>query len=307
MSSYIIYKDNMTTKQQKELSEFIEIMKKEKRAERTLKAYNERYEMMIRSGLFNKPISKTGDKKIIERIQKITDNLNTQIALISLATLLKRHIKGVESELLQNTMMEWSVKIKKKSFEKKQEKIEGGLPTREELLVDLEELYKKQDWKAYIVNWLFMYKFVRNLDLDLIITTDKEVINDNDNFLYYNGKKVKYIRNNYKTVKTYGSKTDKITDDKFINAVKEYLGMVRRQRYLLENRRTGDRVSKVSRNKYIYRLSLRSLGEVNLFKINVLSLKDDPNKLKKMSHSRGTALDTIYSEYNIDVNVEGNT
>lgn len=297
----------MTTKQQKELSEFIEIMKKEKRAERTLKAYNERYEMMIRSGLFNKPISKTGDKKIIERIQKITDNLNTQIALISLATLLKRHIKGVESELLQNTMMEWSVKIKKKSFEKKQEKIEGGLPTREELLVDLEELYKKQDWKAYIVNWLFMYKFVRNLDLDLIITTDKEVINDNDNFLYYNGKKVKYIRNNYKTVKTYGSKTDKITDDKFINAVKEYLGMVRRQRYLLENRRTGDRVSKVSRNKYIYRLSLRSLGEVNLFKINVLSLKDDPNKLKKMSHSRGTALDTIYSEYNIDVNVEGNT
>lgn len=288
----------MTPTQEKELNDFIKMMEEQGRAKRTLDAYKERYNMLIRSGKFSKPIHKTGENKIVKRIDEMNHTINTKKALFNLALLLKRELRNEDTEIIKQKLNDINVKIDKENFSKK-EKLNEELPTRDELIKKLDKLYDDKKWREYIVNYLIIMMNVRNMDLDVIITRNKNIIDDKDNYLYVKNKSVKYIRNNYKTSAVYGRKEHKITDEKFITSCKEYLGLIRQQRYLLENIKTGERVLRVSKSKYIARIAILTEGKA--FKVNVKHFKNDLYQLRKMSERRGTSLETISREYNIDI------
>lgn len=289
-----------TKAQKQEIEKLEEAMRGLGRTELTLKSYRERYNTMINSGLFNKPISKTGDNKVIEKVKQITDNLNSQQAYLNLALLLKRHVKKEESNALRLEIDKLRIKNEKVSFKKK-EKLKEELPSKEYLLGKLNDLYENKKFREYIVNYLFINLNVRNLDVDAIVKRSRErKLPSRDNYLFIRKGSVKYVRNNYKTHSTYGQKINIIKDQQFINACNEYLGD-KNQRFLLEQSRSNDRVTDTARTKYIQRVSIDNLGEGRIFKIVLQEHINDKNKLQKISDNRGTSINTILKEYNIDV------
>ena len=116
------------------------------------------------------------------------------------------------------------VKLKKKIELLKEEKLDQlELPTIKELKDYLNAASKARDHKRFIINYLLIHFSVRNKDLDLIITDNKDVIDDENNYLYLANSYCMFIRNNYKTFKTYGQKKFPIKSTKFTRAVREFL------------------------------------------------------------------------------------
>tara|TARA_A100001201_G_scaffold142457_1_gene140724 strand:+ start:2767 stop:3651 length:885 start_codon:yes stop_codon:yes gene_type:complete len=186
----------------------------------------------------------------------------------------------------------------------KNEKLKGELPDKSVLELYIKTLYNEKNYVPYIVNYLLLNFGVRNLDLNLLITRDKNVsligFQSSINYLYVTSSTVMYIRNNYKTYRTYGQKKIKITTKNFVKACNELLGGEFDKPLLtLKN---GDEISEDSIGRVIQEMTYDKLGEGKYFKINIVDAKSDNNikKIRELSNNRGTALETVFSEYDID-------
>ena len=148
-------------------------------------------------------------------------------------------------------------------------------------------MLKNKDNKIveYIVNYLIIFFNTRNKDLDLKIVNKKSDINSTDNFLYINKKTkiITFIRNDYKTAKTYGKKENQIDNKDFYNKVNDInLGKL-------------INVAPSSLNKTIQRMTLDNIGTGGYMKI--ISSAAKPKEIKKISLNRGTSVDVVLSEY----------
>ncbi len=91
-------------------------------------------------------------------------------------------------------------------------------------------------------------------------------------------------------------KTDTITDPKFLNAIKE----------IFECRKKGIEgcdvfiPNKENVGYYVMKSTLDNLGENLYNKIIVNHFRNNLDKLKEISQSRGTSIDTLYENYDID-------
>jgi len=164
------------------------------------------------------------------------------------------------------------------------------LPSYDEFKHKLDELFLKEDWKKYIINYILFYFFVRNLDLLLTITKTTDITEGINYLVIKEDNTIDYIRTNYKTKKHYGMKTINITDDKFYRAV---CILYDKNNYLL----LGN-INKSSLNKIIQRLTINNLGETRILNINVDKYKDDEEMMKKISEYRGTRVSVLLSDYN---------
>ena len=150
--------------------------------------------------------------------------------------------------------------------------------------------------KQFIVNWLVFYIQTRNLDLlikivdkgDDISNTNCETSRRDYNYLIRNGKKpIKFIRNVYKTIETYGIKKNKIDNPIFI----DILNQLPSGEFLIgDNPNTIG--TKVSRQLY------KTLSESEYLQININKYGADINKMKIIEKNRGTSLDTLLTAYN---------
>ena len=109
--------------------------------------------------------------------------------------------------------------------------------------------------------------------------------------------KVKYIRNVYKTAKVYGPKVYEIRNKRFTEAVVEYLQTD--GAYLLGGKKPIE-IKTIS--GYIDYYTPFNLREGDLFKIYVKSLDKAGNiaGLERASERRGTSINTILAEYNVN-------
>jgi hypothetical protein len=164
----------------------------------------------------------------------------------------------------------------------------------EEFIKKIDELYKNKQYLQYILNYLILNYGVRNADL--LIFLDNKPKNDNKNYLSIIKNKVYYIRNNYKTVSTYGKQTHEIKDPKFKKAVKELKKEIKKD-YTIFNKPLEE-VKQISNT--LKRLLI--LPEGDAFKMlidNFYQLKDS-EKIGEISKTRGTAIPTINSYYNLN-------
>ena len=121
---------------------------------------------------------------------------------------------------------------------------------------------------------------------------------------------VYYIRNKYKTFNIYGTKEYKITNKKFVDAVKTYY-INRREDignkpvYLLSTQ-LGDRIHPTSMGKYIFTRTFNKLTESKINDMMVSQIKSfkDIKKLKQIGDRRGTDIKTLIKYYNLNVPVE---
>ena len=175
------------------------------------------------------------------------------------------------------------------------------LPTYNELNNHVKKLYKEKQWLNYIINFMLVKYCVRNIDLNCFITQDKTMMqragnNDKNNLLYISPTYVVYIRRDYKTYDTYGEKRIAIRSVPFRNALLNFLDD-KPDGWLFG---AGDKImTQPSISKYIMDHSFQGLGEGKICKLMCIyyAQKGDIASLRRISKSRGTAIETLIDSY----------
>ena len=274
------------------MAEYNKFMKSiENKSTATQKQYRIQYNKLYK--LLDKPIAEASEKKILETVIE-QENMNNQQAILNIGFLVRKaeglSVKKLE-EYRENLKLKINEQIKKKNVELKE-----TLPSYDDLILYTEMLWENSEWTDYIINYLLIYYQVRNEDLDFSIVKRKKDANDTTkNYMWLQSGKVTYIRNRYKTDKTYGKKVNVITNKQFITAIRRVLGCQ------ASELKCGVFIpNKNAIAYYIINATYKQLGETKYFKIVVNHFRKNLEKLKEISENRGTDLMTIYQYYNID-------
>lgn len=272
-----------------EYEEFTAFLDNSDRSYATKKSYRTSYRKL--RDILGKNVADTAQDTTSKAIMAATENINSAQALINIAVVIREQMKKMPVDEL----IEQRVTNKAEVTENlKQANLFTALPTLQEFDDFLETLWKKDNYRSYIVNYLIRHHYVRNMDLIFdIVESKRETLEDpTKNWLWLDRKKqcVHYIRNNYKTFKTYGQKVTKIDNERFLRAVK----VCNRQMYCFPLTDSPDKIG-----FHVQKLTLGALGEGAMLKIIIQHYKGDYQKLKEISQSRGTNLETLMSSYNI--------
>jgi hypothetical protein len=282
-----------------ELAEFKEFIKD--KSANTIKSYIQQYTKLKK--IVDKEmeqdidIKNISEKNILEFVSD-ENNLNSQQALLNIAIMIRKMNKQPTSKL-EKKRDENKEKLKGFVKEKNQKLKDDGLPSYQDLLDYLEFLYESKRWTDFIINYLLIHFHTRNEDVNFELVPFKRDTKENKdiNYLWYSkrAKKATLYRRNYKTAGKYGMKTDVITDPKFLNAIKE----------IFECRKKDEDCGIFIPNKqnvgyFVKRATLNNLGENLYNKIIINHFRNNLDKLKEISESRGTSLDTLHENYDID-------
>jgi hypothetical protein len=282
-----------------ELAEFKEFIKD--KSANTIKSYIQQYTKLKK--IVDKEmeqdidIKNISEKNILEFVSD-ENNLNSQQALLNIAIMIRKMNKQPTSKL-EKKRDENKEKLKGFVKEKNQKLKDDGLPSYQDLLDYLEFLYDSKRWTDFIINYLLIYFHTRNEDVNFELVPFKRDTKENKdiNYLWYSkrAKKATLYRRNYKTAGKYGMKTDVITDPKFLNAIKE----------IFECRKKDEDCGIFIPNKdnvgyFVKKATLNNLGENLYNKIIINHFRNNLDKLKEISESRGTSLDTLHENYDID-------
>ena len=244
--------------------------------------YSAMYKRLV--DILGNEILKTSNTEIIKKIKQVDASPNSIDGLIKIAIIVKKaHKKATKT--LDKFKSNYQATIEKFNDEKKEELSKDILKPQD--LHDYLDMLKNMNGKEidYIINYLIIHFNTRNKDLDVTIVNRKADINDVDNFLYINKKtkKVQYIRNKYKTAKTYGKKVDEIDNADFYNKIKDMkLGRL-------------INVAPSGFSKTVQRMTLNGVGSGMYFKI--ISSVAKPKELKSLSKNRGTSVGVILDNY----------
>ncbi len=276
-----------------ELEEFINFNKD--KSQKTKGTYERMYRKL--SIILNGDVGNLSEDKIIELVNNEVDNINTIQSLLNIAVLIKK-MKNMKFEKLQAERKKNinKVELHTKNQNDKKKQI---YPSLQELKDYTEYLFNNSKWTDYIINYLLLNNYVRNKDLDFIITLrKKDTTNKEKNYIWLDNRyrKAVYIRRDYKTMDTYGEKQSIIKDDKFITALRR---IVAHQKY-----KENDGVFIPNENAlgyYIQKATFQELGEGNYLKIiiNHHLKNENPHILKEISKERGTDIQTLISNYSV--------
>lgn len=236
---------------------------------------------------FDKPLGDIPVDEIKEYLETINP-MNTRKNLLNIFVMLKKaeHEEDYKDLILLRESYKEQIE---KHVQEKNEELESTLPTFKEL----EKHIRDSNGIDYIINYILMYFYVRAKDLDLIIT--KEIPEDeSSNYLLIDDddKTILYHRGNYKTIKTHGIKQHIIKEKKFYNTCLSLLGSKKSFKLL-----PFKQADKAVRNS-----TYNGISEAEHVKIIVhhyFNLKNI-NKLIKIGESRGTNLNLILKNYNLD-------
>jgi ribosomal protein L30/L7E len=188
----------------------------------------------------------------------------------------------------------------------KNSKLSESLPSYKELTTALKQT---TDPRKYIINFLFIHANTRNADVALIDlhrsndsrTVDIDKLDKTRNHIILQDGYALFIRHVYKTSKTYGTKTNKITAKMFIQKAREYLGDENDKPLL--TKKNGEAIDHSSFGAYLKRFRLLNLTEGDIMKIMLkhISSKGSSgyNLLRVVSKNRGTSIQTLLAEYDL--------
>jgi hypothetical protein len=236
--------------------------------EKTKKGYEQRIARLSRDGYtFRESVDETKQFLSNYPIQTRLDLLNVILVLD------KEQGKNIEPwQQYRDQLYKEVTKDREKKLKSKK------LPSVPFFLKKLDELYESEQWYRYILNYLCFVFGVRNEDLDL------DFHKSPNNYLIYEDGVCIYVRNKYKTVKTYGPKTHVIRNPKFIDAY---------QRCPVPHR--PKQIGPFLKLKLL-------MPEGDMFKMHVKDLeeKGDTETIRLLAESRGTNIGTVLNYYNVN-------
>ena len=268
------------------------ILVKKEFSPKTLKVYVSIVKRLMKLN-FKMPIKKNEKVDYIKEFfdEHKLEKASTRLDLLNLVIVL-RTIEGLPTDKLKAFRGELSKERLTNQVGKMadlKDKLMSAPDYREQLL----KAFEAGEWKKFIVGYLMMTYGVRNMDIDvMIVKSKKEAIDDKQNYLILSKSKVVWIRNHYKTVKTFGQQTHEITDPEFIKAVKSH-GVGR----LFDEGKMANQLKKIL---------IGGMNEAKVFKMIIDEAYDnkDTERINELSKSRGTSIATIKSFYNVNAEDE---
>jgi len=225
-------------------------------------------------------------------------NVNTRAAVLNIAIVVRRLD---EYQLGVDLIITEREKLRSKIVENIKEKNdEMNLPSYKQLRDFLEKQYDEHNYRSYIVNYLLLHFQVRNQDLIFdIVKLKKDMTDPTKNYMWYNlkTKTVLYVRNMYKTSKTYNTLKQEITDPKFIFCLREIkkLQDADNDKGIIIKNTAAPAI-------YVMKYTLEGIGEGKYVKVVINHFKKDLSTLHQISVNRGTSIKTLLTFYNIDLN-----
>ena len=222
------------------------------------------------------------DEHKLDKSSTRLDLLNVVIVLRTIEDLPTDRLKVYRTELAKERLTNQVGKM---------QNVKDTLMSLPDYNAELIKAYESGEYKKFIVGYLMSQYGVRNMDCDVVIVkSKKEATDDKQNYLIISKDKVTWIRNQYKTFKTFGIQTHEISDPEFVSAVKKH-GIGR----LFDAGKTANQLKKILINK---------MNEAKVFKMLIDDAYDkkDTAEINRLSKSRGTSINTIKSFY--DVNAE---
>ena len=250
----------------------------------SIKGYQTQYNKIY--GGIGKNISEATVEELTAFIDTI-ESKNTKKNLLNIMVMVKKQSNKAEADILYDLREALRDDIMVK-VQEKNEVLEKTLPSYEDMLTYISGL----TGKAFIVNYLFLNYYVRNKDVDVQITTDKNTDTTKGNWLVVTGvNSVEYIRNDYKTVKAHGSQTHHIKNKKFYQTVKTFMGDDTVKRLF-----DGKQISKEVKD-----LTYKELTETQFLKVLVYHFTEqlDVHTLLQIEKLRGTNMNLLLRNYNI--------
>jgi hypothetical protein len=269
-----------------ELEQFIDRAKANGSSDNTISAYKNRYKKLIKLCDVEN-FHDIEDDELLEKLNEIKV-ANTRKALLNLLIILRESLYRYDVSLLRETRDNTNQLVAEQKKESNAKLLED-LPSYESLLEHMEELYDQKQYREYLIMYILTNYYTRNYDMVLDIVTKKSDMTDfKKNYIWLvKGKnKAIYLRNNYKTAKTYGYKEHTITDEKALHAIK-----------MLK----GQKLIDSSNPAYFVKNTTGGLGEGRVVKIIIDHYRKlgDLQKIQEIATSRGTDLRTIIESYDI--------
>jgi hypothetical protein len=224
------------------------------------------------------------DEHKLEKSSTKLDLLNLVIVLRTIEDMPTIKLKDYRGELSKERMTNQVGKMADLK-----DKLMSVPDYREQLL----KAFESGEWKKFIVGYLMLTYGTRNLDTDaIIVKSKKEATDDKTNYLILSKSKVVWIRNHYKTARTFGQQTHIIKDPEFIKAVKSH-----KEGRLFDEGKMANQLKKIL---------IGGMNEAKVFKALIDEAYDnkDTERINELSKSRGTSIATIKGFYHVNVEDE---
>ena len=255
------------------------------------KVYLGIFKRMIKNG-FKEKNKQSKTIKYIKKFVEGFDKNSTKLDILNVILMIN------EDEVLKEEIKKYrkSLQIIKKNMNVKTMNEKGStLPNINLFKEKLDLLYEEKKYREYIPNYLMYHFGVRNQDVNVEIKKGKKklIIVDTKNYLIIKSKEIKFIRNDYKTVKTYGPQSIIIKDPDFLKAVKE-VG----EGFLFDQeKQLGNLLRKVL---------ILNLSESDIFKMLIADAfqREDTERINELSKTRGSDLKTIKENYHVNATDE---
>ena len=249
----------------------------------------------------DRQIKDCSEASIITILEKIDIAHNTKNTLVS-AILMIRNFHDLPIEKIRK-WRDTKLRLLMEQSHVAADKITAEmLPTYNQLNDHVKKLYKEKQYLDYIINFILAKYCCRNMDLNCFITQDKTMMarcgeEDKMNILYISPTYVSWIRRDYKTYDTYKELKLAIRSTPFRNALLNFLDD--RPDGFLFGTPNGKVMTQPSISKYILDHSFQGLGEGKICKAmcTYYAQKGDIASLRRISKSRGTAIDTLIDSY----------
>jgi hypothetical protein len=227
------------------------------------------------------------ERPLIKKIQNSYSNINTQQTYLNIILIVRNYL-GLSTDLL--------VKLRNDNKSKINTHRKTELSLLSTTIISYDELMEKFKQlplnKKYIINYLLINYGFRNSNLNLKLV--KELPEEKtENYIVIQPRYILLDMNDYKTKKTYGNKQFKDTNKDFRTAIKSL--KLDENQYIIGNKK-NDKLKPSYVNTVIKKNTIDQLGEQSINKVIVKEYIDrkDFAKLKQLSFSRGTDLNTYY-------------
>lgn len=229
-------------------------------------------------------------------------------SMLNLIIIHRSRVYGEEVDKRNHPLSKYREQVKEEERlvkVQKKEKLQKELPSRKKLQTYMNNEFEKGNYKNYIVNYMLLNYYVRNVDCNVVMFVKHNPEQDDCNYLIINEDNVVWKRNKYKTSHLYGKQEHIITDERFINSCREIF-----------SRENGDNdngvpLFKTSKNTqvedsncgwYVANSTYQGIGEGKYLKINLEHInnkKNTMNVLNKISQLRGSGAKHLITDYNI--------
>lgn len=240
---------------------------------------------------FNEYEEPNNQDKILKNVSE-DDVYNTQSSKLTILKSISKYLqfKGLPVDKIVEGISKYNNTLNKSyAVRNKEKKYQHSLKDLKQGLKKLEVDGKCQE---YMINYILINYNTRIMDLDAKLVKSKPKDKEH-NYLYRRKNDIQYIRNIYKTSKSYGTKNHIIKNKSFLKCFDE---MIKNQDKLLwDFNEDSKKLQRYMKKKILFKYNQSDITKI------ILNEKNSLSQASKIGKNRGTDLNSLHLNYNIKV------